>query len=354
MDETTPPVQTTQQANPPDPQYPPTTAMPTDDHPNAKFKLRWIAVVIGITILALCGGLFIKGMIGNSVPQKAQKTAVVAPTKKPMPTTNPLASWKTYTDNMYLFTMSFPKEWYIYPTSGSKEGKTYPGDTFSAQNYNADNLANKNMKLSDVVRNPVRIDIGIATNNTSSLEQIKNRLIENNGDPGGESIFVDLDKIREIKQDSRPALLVTYKNKAIKQIYILHEKNYLYTIDMYYEPTDANDTVLNQILSTFTFTTPPEITKENPKVSSVLTQLIAAPDRTSFANTNALKLKDNMVFVTLQLADKNFQLPREITQETARYENLVDAYVVIDTLPTLAENPAIRFIDIPSQGQIDR
>jgi hypothetical protein len=96
-----------------------------------------------------------------------------------------------------------------------------------------------------------------------------------------------------------------------------------------------------------------DIKSLNDKLSSVLTQLIAAPDKTSFANTHSLIVKDNMVFVTITLADKNFQLPKEIAQETARYENLVDAYVVIDTLPTLSQNPAITFIDTPSQGQID-
>lgn len=215
--------------------------------------------LISLILLLISSGLAVFLTTKNESRQK--------PTPSPLPqyqteetisTDEVSASWKTYKDDTYKFELAVPKRWYMWATSGSKERKLYYGDTFQTQSFDPNEESiydQERMKSTDKVKNPMRIDIGIDTANKNTLEDIKNNLIKNNGTAwGGESVFYNLEKVTETKLDSQPALSVMYKNKSIRQLYLLNEKNYLYRIDIYFDPTFENNKLLDQILSTFKFT----------------------------------------------------------------------------------------------------
>lgn len=316
MEENTYPVQTTQPVTPTDPQYPPSTTPPTPFHSRARFIPKWMAIGILIVLFSFFSWFLIKGFLGNTTPPKSQKATTVSPTKKPTPTENPMANWRTYTNNYITF--RYPPSWYprTDPLSNNETDVSFFLTGTQADFSEGDHTGNEMLFVMQIL---------------DPIEKIQRERYPNI------PITVTGDK-KKIRVSKNHSIFELAKTSSLS--IMLGKKN--------------PEMHLDQILSTLTFTNQNrDIKSLNDKLSSVLTQLIAAPDKTSFANTHSLIVKDNMVFVTITLADKNFQLPKEIAQETARYENLVDAYVVIDTLPTLSQNPAITFIDTPSQGQID-
>lgn len=110
MENQSPPqIQTTQPASPTDPQYPPTTSMPTPAHPHGRFLPKWIAIFLLLLILSLFGLLFIKDFMWQQPIQQPEKI-VISPTHiiSPTPAPNPKTDWKTYTNTKYNFSFQYP------------------------------------------------------------------------------------------------------------------------------------------------------------------------------------------------------------------------------------------------------
>lgn len=230
-------------------------------HPSPFHKSKWL-LILTIGFLTIFVSIYsiqflVKKNQQNEISVNAPSPTISTPSQTPslQYSITDTTDGKMYTDKIYGFSVTVPKEWFVRSTGGARDGKMYPGDSFSAENYDPDNEKNldiENMKLSDAVQNPLRLDVGIDTKDTRNLEEIKNELISDNGFPGGESIFVDIDQITQKTIASKDSLSVTYKNKSIKSIHVLHN-NAVYNLNLYYEPTEKNEKLFDQILSTFKF-----------------------------------------------------------------------------------------------------
>ncbi len=92
--------------------------------------------------------------------------------------------------------------------------------------------------------------------------------------------------------------------------------------------------------------------KKNPKLESLLTQMISSDNPKEFAKTHNLYLKDGSVRVVVELTDKAALLPDYVIEET-RYEKTVQIMVPIEKIVSLSSEPNVTFIRTPSKPYVD-
>jgi len=90
----------------------------------------------------------------------------------------------------------------------------------------------------------------------------------------------------------------------------------------------------------------------NPKLESVILQLIQSNDPQEFSKTHNIYMKDNRVRVIIELVDRNTSLP-DFVQEETHYENKVQALVPVDKIAALTEENNVIFIRTPMKSYPD-
>lgn len=91
---------------------------------------------------------------------------------------------------------------------------------------------------------------------------------------------------------------------------------------------------------------------KNPKIESVLSQLISADDINEFALTHNLYIQDGKVRVVVELANETALLPDYVVEET-RYKNKVQALVPIEKIEALSRETNVTFIRAPLKPYAD-
>ncbi|PIS13915.1 hypothetical protein COT65_01590 [Candidatus Shapirobacteria bacterium CG09_land_8_20_14_0_10_47_13] len=144
--------------------------------------------------------------------------------------------------------------WFLRPTFGSRDGKISPGDTFQASNYDSDDKNNYDAKLNllDTIKDPLRIDVSIGSDNKKTLKEIKQEMISRIG-----VVSYGPTTIREVSDfilNSEQAIEVSYNNPGVYSIVLLNDKNYEFDIALYSRDiTESSKRLFTQILSTFKF-----------------------------------------------------------------------------------------------------
>jgi hypothetical protein len=91
----------------------------------------------------------------------------------------------------------------------------------------------------------------------------------------------------------------------------------------------------------------------HPSLDSRLVGLLTADNRTAYADSHDLDLRNDSVLVVLELRP-NRSLPTEFDVTVrARHENLVQARVPLDSLVTLAEHPNVSYVRPPREPAAD-
>lgn len=89
---------------------------------------------------------------------------------------------------------------------------------------------------------------------------------------------------------------------------------------------------------------------KHPSLESVLVRLIAAENRTAFAEDHGLRLRDGQVLVVIELVEGE-SLPDGFDVDvTASHDELVQAYVAVDELTALAEHRNVSFVRTPREA----
>jgi hypothetical protein len=91
---------------------------------------------------------------------------------------------------------------------------------------------------------------------------------------------------------------------------------------------------------------------KNPKLESILSQLISSDNPQAFAMTQNLYMKNGSIRVVVELADKTTLLPNYTIEET-RFGNNVQIMVPIKKLEALSKEPGVIFIRTPSKPYAD-
>jgi predicted trehalose synthase len=91
---------------------------------------------------------------------------------------------------------------------------------------------------------------------------------------------------------------------------------------------------------------------KNPKLESVLSELIRSDDLQAFAGAHDLYLKDGRIRVVVEISDKAALLPNYVMEET-RYEKTVQIMVPIDKIVSLSSQANVTFIRTPSKPHVD-
>ncbi|MDQ3855951.1 MAG: hypothetical protein M3281_06090 [Chloroflexota bacterium] len=88
-----------------------------------------------------------------------------------------------------------------------------------------------------------------------------------------------------------------------------------------------------------------------PQLSSVLRQLLAAPDAAAFATTRGLYYEDGRVRVTIRLAGAEDDLAeRYALQAEARYRDQLQALAPLATLCDLSNDARVLAVRVPTQA----
>lgn len=88
---------------------------------------------------------------------------------------------------------------------------------------------------------------------------------------------------------------------------------------------------------------------KHPSLESVLVRLIATDNRTTFAREHDLRLRDDQVLVVIELAEEGTLPVGFDVDVTTSHEGLVQGYVAIDELSSLAEHRNISFVRSPRE-----
>ncbi len=91
---------------------------------------------------------------------------------------------------------------------------------------------------------------------------------------------------------------------------------------------------------------------KNPKLESVLSQLINSDDPQEFARAHNLYIKDGKIRVAVELGDEMALLPDYVTIE-ARYDKYVQTMIPIEKIVALSLEKNITFIRTPSKPYVD-
>lgn len=91
---------------------------------------------------------------------------------------------------------------------------------------------------------------------------------------------------------------------------------------------------------------------KNPKLESVLSQLISSDDPQEFARTNNIYIKDGNVRLVVELGDEIALLPDYVMEET-RYKKDVQILVPIDKIAELSLEPNVTFVRTPLKPYVD-
>jgi hypothetical protein len=91
---------------------------------------------------------------------------------------------------------------------------------------------------------------------------------------------------------------------------------------------------------------------KNPKLESVLSQLISSDNQQAFAMTQNLYMKNGNIRVVVELSDKAALLP-DYTVEETRFDKNVQIMVPIKKLEALSKEPDVVFIRTPSKPYVD-
>lgn len=92
--------------------------------------------------------------------------------------------------------------------------------------------------------------------------------------------------------------------------------------------------------------------KKNPKLESLLMQMISSDDPKLFASTHGLSMENSNIRVIVQMSNETAMLPDYIIEET-RQSNEVQVMVPIEKISTLSQEPDVIFIRLPSKPIVD-
>lgn len=92
--------------------------------------------------------------------------------------------------------------------------------------------------------------------------------------------------------------------------------------------------------------------KKNPKLESILTQMISSDYPQQFASTNGLSIENSNIRVIVEMSDETTLLPDYLIEET-RQGNKVQAMVPIDKISMLSQEPDVIYIRLPSKPIVD-
>ena len=93
-------------------------------------------------------------------------------------------------------------------------------------------------------------------------------------------------------------------------------------------------------------------TYKNPKLESLLMQMISSDDPKLFASTHGLPMENSNIRVIIEISNESAKLPDYIIEET-RQSNKIQAIVPIEKISTLSQEPDVIFIRLPSRPIAD-
>ncbi len=76
--------------------------------------------------------------------------------------------------------------------------------------------------------------------------------------------------------------------------------------------------------------------------------MIDSADRSSFAKTYNLKLQGDKVLIDIKVSDTNYKIDQKFGTEKSRYADTIEAYIIIDKIIELSNDPKVIYIQIPS------
>ncbi len=91
---------------------------------------------------------------------------------------------------------------------------------------------------------------------------------------------------------------------------------------------------------------------KNPKLESILSQLINADNPQEFARSHNLYIRDGNTRVVVELINEKAMLPDYVVEET-RYKNNAQVLVPIDKMATLSLETNVSFIRTPLKAYAD-
>lgn len=92
--------------------------------------------------------------------------------------------------------------------------------------------------------------------------------------------------------------------------------------------------------------------KKNPKLESILTQMINSEDPRLFARTHGISLENSNIRVIVEMSGEKAMLPDYLIEEN-RQNNNVQVMVPIEKISTLSQEPDVMFIRLPSKPLVD-
>lgn len=233
----------------------PITVLPSNNIP-PKSNLPFVLIVIVVSLIAGIGGIFLGKNLNTSktaVPTVTVPTIIVIkPTVAPtvgqtvIPTVDPIANWKTYTNTTYGFEFKYPDS---LMNLSIKSPSTYSPETL----YYIDLSSKETREFSNLSptgtfsTTPIySLLIYIDNNKYKSEEEffgLGKRLF------GGDAVVVDLFGKKSLKTSGHPGL-------CNKGAYYIIYKNYYFTFQRGNcgQDVQKGEELLDQIFSTFKFT----------------------------------------------------------------------------------------------------
>ncbi len=91
---------------------------------------------------------------------------------------------------------------------------------------------------------------------------------------------------------------------------------------------------------------------KNPKLDSLLSQLINSPDMPGFAQAHNLYMQDGRIRVVIEIVNETALLPDYVVKET-QYKNKIQALVPVEKIAELSDEANVTFIQAPLKPYAD-
>lgn len=220
-----------------------------------------IMLLLGIIIVLVVGILLL--FFRNSNKVEKLESSYTSPTlAQPSITQSStdnqrISNWKNYTDTIYGFSISLPKDWYIDKTRVDESEKFYFVSTFTGHNYDVEDrtlFSKLDGQVVDSSKNPIKIEVLITTNNHMTLDEIKHDWTQTIGKNIFGVLKGSVAEIRDLTIDGLPAIEIIYTTKSLYQIELVAKNKYKYHIGFYDFNNDfsmEDEQLLKQVITSF-------------------------------------------------------------------------------------------------------
>ncbi|MBI2443402.1 MAG: hypothetical protein HYV40_05880 [Candidatus Levybacteria bacterium] len=229
----------------------PAASIPPSPKKSHKMPMLLMALFVIFVIAAFFAGTYYQGM---NAKKEGARIVQISQAPNPSPTSNPGANWKTYTNTLDGYSISYPSDWtIIYSNPLSLGSLGSPG--FIEPNYYNELKGKQRGYLLTI--NPKR-ELAMHANYDPQTSSWRVGEIPSGGSPLilSKPVETTIGENKVITQESYSKDSPILKTKH----YYFVENNKVLEVSIQYDPTDTSlaklQSVLDQILATFKFLDP--------------------------------------------------------------------------------------------------